>query len=164
MYQFSESARSKGIKIGFIGLVIVAICVTFITVIWQAPAKGSVEVLYLVLLVVVLLPGLLMLFTGALQIVRGGRFEVRVTTEEFQWLTPDYLGDSFHLRLDQIDHVEKRSRIKKSGKTKSSFSVVSEDGQHYSLSKQSSVPIQDVVDALVAGGVRVRELSARDTQ
>lgn len=157
MYRFSEPARSKGFKIGFIGLVIVAICILFLTVIWHAPAKGPVEVLYLVVLVAVLLPGLLMLFTGALQILRGGKFEVQVTPEQFRWLIPDYLGESFTLKLDQIDHVEKRSRIKKSGKTKSSFSVVALDGQHYPLSKQSSVPIQEVVDALVAGGVPVRE-------
>ncbi|GHA04361.1 hypothetical protein GCM10008090_12140 [Arenicella chitinivorans] len=159
MYRFSESARSKGGKIGFIGLVIVAICISFLILIWHVPAKGPVEVLYLVLLVIALLPGLLMLFTGVLQIVRGGEFDVQVTNVQLQWMVPDYLGECFTLAIDEIDHVEKRTRIKRSGKVKSSYCVVCSDGTRYRLGRQSGVPIDAVVGALVQVGIQVRDVN-----
>lgn len=156
-YSYKESARNHGYKLSLVGFLIAFTCLGFTTLIWSDETKGYIAYFYLVILTVVSIPGLLMLFTGLTQILRGGQFFVSVSSEKIVWDLPAYLGESFQFDLDQIDFVKKSTRTKKSGKIKSKYFLVTKNYKEYKLKKQSNVSVEQVVEALIAYGVELRE-------
>ena len=158
MYNYKESVRKHGYKKCLIGFVITTICLGLIFVIWNDKAKGYAGYFYLVILPIISVPGVLMLIVGLIQIIKGGVFNISVSSKELLWGQPSYLGKSFHSDLTQIDYIKKVTRTKKSGKVKSKYFLVSKTSKDFQLNNQSGVSIDAVVESLISNGIEIREI------
>lgn len=157
MYRYTASARDRALMLLPVGLVLTALGAFFLFFWWT--------LVFGVLGLMVGLIGVLALGLSAAWLVGGGRWEITIDDQRIDWRAPVVSEGSFRYALDELDCVRKRTRQKRrhdgTVKAKVDYQLVTVDGTTRTLTNQSGVDVETVVQVLVDRGVRFEEETVR---
>lgn len=98
---------------------------------------------------------------GALRFIAGGKWSIEVNEQGIHWQSPKFSEKPFQYKINEISHIEKRTKIKKrkdgSEDSKSSFYLVALNNETHWLQNQSGCDIQLIIEQLQKSGIKIKE-------
>ena len=154
LYVHTRDARTAGKRLVLKGTVLFCLGLTFAVVFfWTAIIPA--------LMLLPMLIGLMLLYDGAVQVLRGGTWWIRYDGEQLRWQAPAFAEESFTLANCEIEKVTgtithastRRTRVRE----RVCYSINTHSGKTHHLTEQSGVDVTALVEMMRQHGVPVEE-------